>query len=274
MDYGILDCLRSSYNGLIGWPALNQFKVTVSTYSLTLEPCTAIGLFAIRGDRGIRRECFLAAHTEVEQDTTNIARFEEGESCKKLGGIQIIRCGCGSPRSTSQDRQNIAGTHQKHCSSDAHWDPGYFFLDAIRFDTISPDTVVHRLEIPEGVQLTIQNKRTFTREREQVIRDSVNKLLEGGIVKRIDYPVWLANPVVILKHNGEWQMCIDYTDLNRAIPKKPFPLHRINTNGGCHCGWWSFLLFGCMQGLPLDTDSTRRHGENNIRDWWWYFLLH
>lgn len=52
----------------------------------------------------------------------------------------------------------------------------------------------------------------------------MNKLLEVSIVKRIVYSILLANPVVVPKHNGEWRMCIDYIDLNKAILKKPFPL--------------------------------------------------
>lgn len=44
----------------------------------------------------------------------------------------------------------------------------------------------------------------------------------------MDYPTWLANLVVVDKHNSEWRMCIDYTDQNRAIPKKPFSLPRID----------------------------------------------
>src|SRR4051812_27015820 len=42
------------------------------------------------------------------------------------------------------------------------------------------------------------------------------------------YPEWLANPVLILKKNGTWRMCIDYTDLNKACPKDPFALPRID----------------------------------------------
>lgn len=42
----------------------------------------------------------------------------------------------------------------------------------------------------------------------------MNELLENGIVKRINYPIWLANAVVVPKHNGEWLICIDYADLN------------------------------------------------------------
>lgn len=56
----------------------------------------------------------------------------------------------------------------------------------------------------------------------------MNELLEAGIVKRIDYSILLANPMVMPKYNGEWQMCIDYTSMNKAISKKAFPLSQID----------------------------------------------
>jgi hypothetical protein len=49
--------------------------------------------------------------------------------------------------------------------------------------------------------------------------------------------VWLANPVVIPKANGKLRMCIDYTNLNKACPKDPYPLPRIDqivdSTSGC-----------------------------------------
>lgn len=65
MEFLIIDA-PSSYNGLIGWPGLNQFKAKVSTYSLTLEVRIAIRLFAIRGDHDAGRECFLATRSKME----------------------------------------------------------------------------------------------------------------------------------------------------------------------------------------------------------------
>src|SRR5512147_3117017 len=48
---------------------------------------------------------------------------------------------------------------------------------------------------------------------------------------------WLANPVVVPKANGKLRMCIDYTDLNKACPKDPYPLPRIDqivdSTAGC-----------------------------------------
>jgi hypothetical protein len=40
--------------------------------------------------------------------------------------------------------------------------------------------------------------------------------------------MWLANPVLVKKKNGKWRMCVDYTSLNKACPKVPFPLSRID----------------------------------------------
>jgi hypothetical protein len=39
---------------------------------------------------------------------------------------------------------------------------------------------------------------------------------------------WLANPVLVLKKNNTWRMCIDYTSLNKACPKDPFVLPPID----------------------------------------------
>ena len=42
------------------------------------------------------------------------------------------------------------------------------------------------------------------------------------------HPEWLANPVLVLKKNDTWHMCVDYTDLNNACPTDPFALPHID----------------------------------------------
>ena len=36
------------------------------------------------------------------------------------------------------------------------------------------------------------------------------------------------NTVVVKKKNGKWRVCVDFTDLNRACLKDPFPMPKIN----------------------------------------------
>ena len=53
-------------------------------------------------------------------------------------------------------------------------------------------------------------------------------LLAAGFIIEVFHPEWLANQVLVLKKNGTWRMCVDYTDLNKAYPADPFSLPRID----------------------------------------------
>jgi hypothetical protein len=59
----------------------------------------------------------------------------------------------------------------------------------------------------------------------------------------IDYPSWLANPVLIEKSDCLWRMCIDYTSLNKGCPKDKYPLSRISqiVDSTTSCELLSFL---------------------------------
>jgi hypothetical protein len=58
--------------------------------------------------------------------------------------------------------------------------------------------------------------------------EEVDKLLTANFIREVFYLDWLANVVVVKKANGKWQMCIDFTYLNKACPKNSFPLPRID----------------------------------------------
>jgi hypothetical protein len=73
-----------------------------------------------------------------------------------------------------------------------------------------------------------QRLSRFDEERRRATGVELRKLLEAGFIKEVFHPTWLANPVLVKKKNGKWQMCVDYTSLNKACPKVPFPLPRID----------------------------------------------
>lgn len=52
--------------------------------------------------------------------------------------------------------------------------------------------------------------------------------MKAGIIKPIDFSKCLSNPVVVAKPGGQWRVCIDFTDLNKSIPKKLYPLPHID----------------------------------------------
>jgi len=75
-------------------------------------------------------------------------------------------------------------------------------------------------ELPKG--------RRLGSDRAKAVQDEVERLLKAGLIKEVQYPEWLANPVVVKKKNGKWRVCVDYTDLNRACPKDSYPLPHID----------------------------------------------
>jgi hypothetical protein len=72
---------------------------------------------------------------------------------------------------------------------------------------IPREVIEHELGIGPTFKLIKQNERRYTPERHETIRLEVNKLLEAGFIRPIDYPSWLANPVFVEKHDGSWRMC-------------------------------------------------------------------
>ena len=86
----------------------------------------------------------------------------------------------------------------------------------------------HTLNVDLKFKPVKQFLRHFSEERRKAIGEEVARLLAAGFIIELFHPEWLANPVLVLKKNGTWRMCVDYTDLNRACPVDPFALPRID----------------------------------------------
>ncbi|XP_021715146.1 uncharacterized protein LOC110683100 [Chenopodium quinoa] len=94
---------------------------------------------------------------------------------------------------------------------------------------ISPEVITHKLNVDPSMKPVKQKRRKFAPERNQIINEEVKKLLDTGKIREVKYPDWLANVVVVSKKNGTWRVCIDFTYLNKACPKDPFPLPHIDS---------------------------------------------
>jgi hypothetical protein len=84
--------------------------------------------------------------------------------------------------------------------------------------------VEHRLNVDPKFKPVKQYLHRFNEERHKAIGKELARLLAAGFIIEVFHPEWLANPVLVLKKNGSWRMCIDYTDLNKACPADPFAL--------------------------------------------------
>jgi hypothetical protein len=93
---------------------------------------------------------------------------------------------------------------------------------------IPREVAEHSLDILPHSRAVQQRLRHFDEEQRRAIEVELRKLLEAGFIKEVFHPTWLDNRILVKKKNGKWRMCVDYTSLNKACPKVPYPLPRID----------------------------------------------
>ena len=103
-----------------------------------------------------------------------------------------------------------------------------FTWDAYEAPRLDPKFICHHLNMNPSITPKRQPPRGPSKEHVKAIKSEVTKLKQTGAIKKVFYPQWLANTVVVKKKTGKWRVCVDFTDLNRACPKDPFPIPRID----------------------------------------------
>ncbi|KAL5555767.1 hypothetical protein UlMin_038003 [Ulmus minor] len=263
VNFVVVDC-PSSYNAIIGRPTLNAIRAVTSTYHLLVKFPTVGGIGVLKGDQQESRDIYEAANRpsnvhrvniietpgggvatrppatimigNIEVKLNQVREFDEldpreptmeqhGEPVEELEEIPLFEddltktCKIGSSL-TGQLRTDLINFLRDHRDVFAwsHEDmPG-----------IDPKVIVHRLNIDPSFRPVKQKRRTFNAERYMAINTEVDKLLKADFIREANYPEWIANVVLVKKANGNWRVCVDFTDLNKACPKDSFPLPRID----------------------------------------------
>ena len=102
-----------------------------------------------------------------------------------------------------------------------------FAWNAYESPGVDLEFICHHLNVNPSVTPKKQIPRRSSKEYAKAIKDEVCKLKQVRAIKEVFYPEWLANTVVVKKKSGKWRVCVDFTDLNKACPKYPFPIPRI-----------------------------------------------
>jgi hypothetical protein len=66
---------------------------------------------------------------------------------------------------------------------------------------IPREVIENKLGIDTWYKSVKQKERIYTPERRETIQQEVNKLLEAGFIRPVDYPCWLANRVLVEKYD-------------------------------------------------------------------------
>ncbi|KAJ4757223.1 Pol-polyprotein [Rhynchospora pubera] len=218
----------SAYNVILGRKSLNDVGAIASTKHLMIKFPTRLGVGVVKGDQQKARECYQAAVidqvTQIEKGNVEKkvrvpcsgAPGEDVEEVELSEGI-ITKLGTALG---AKDRELVKDCLKKNQE--------IFVAEGGQMPGIKREIVEHKIKLFPHAKPVHQKKRKFGPERRTIIEEEVQRLLAAGFIREVKCPAWLANPVVVPKPNNKWRVCIDFTDLNKACPKDPFPLPNID----------------------------------------------
>ncbi|XP_073284550.1 uncharacterized protein, partial [Primulina huaijiensis] len=158
----------SSYNIILGRPAMNELRVVASTYHQKIKFPVGARVGEVRGDQSKSKKEGKKARMDevgvimVEKGEVHFVAEEEQEMVE-VGPGQQIRVA----RDLSASTRELTG--------------------------ISPLISEHQLNILPGSHPIKQKKRHFGPEKDRIIDEQVKELLKAGHVREIQFHTWLSN---------------------------------------------------------------------------------
>ncbi|XP_074297565.1 uncharacterized protein LOC141628304 [Silene latifolia] len=183
----------STYNVILGRPWIHEMKAIPSTYHQSLKFPTPWGVQELRGHQEEARDCYKDALKPIASPP---AELDE------------LHLDAQNP-----DRTVLVG---EDCTGSIRQQLLDFLRTNMDFFAWSHD---------DG---STTEEEKVAPERNEVINQEVDNLLVAGKIRKVKYPEWLSNVVVVPKKNNKWRVCVDFTDLNKACPKDPFPLPHVD----------------------------------------------
>ncbi|CAA0839466.1 Unknown protein, partial [Striga hermonthica] len=242
---------ESSYNIILGRTGLNAFQAVVSTYHMTIKYPVGENVGEVAGDQLTSRSCYQTTVSnnkqmaerqlkgkEVRPDRPGGSRSKEERRGQDKGKEKIDI----QPGEEIEEIQMVQGCDDRkfRIGKDLGEPVRSKLINLIREFTdifayttdeltgIEARVIEHRLNIDLSVRPVKQKRRHHGAEMDKIIEQEVDKLLNAGHIKKIQFPEWLSNTVMVSKSGGKWRMCIDFRDLNKACPKDLYPLPRID----------------------------------------------
>jgi hypothetical protein len=254
------------YSCILGRSLLMKFMVVIHTAYATMKMPGPKGVTTIRADQWDTLACENATLSHAGRFGEKAAQEQSANVAKMQGGSTLLRSLMPKPPIAGTPRTPLAkkgiyaalpstqhpanqSTDDKKKGGQTQGDPSWpqqpgqeapnEYKSSSQIGTrahhfsirqsicLRMADIQHKLSIDPSYKPVKQKERRYTLERRKTIWQEVNKLLEAGFIRPIDYLNWLENPVLVEKPDGYWRMCIDYTSLNNACPKDEYPLLHI-----------------------------------------------
>jgi hypothetical protein len=74
---------------------------------------------------------------------------------------------------------------------------------------VSRKLIEHELYLDPKAKPIKQQLHHFTKEKKDVIKKEITRLLYADFIKEVYHLDWLTNPILIPKKSKDWSMCVD-----------------------------------------------------------------
>ena len=221
----------SAYNMLLGRPSLNAIKAIPSAHHMMIKFPTISGVGMVRGDQHVARKCYSASMKQKTVDNIYLDELNmrdevhtRPEPSEELESVSLDE----DPEHLAYIDSKLTKDLRNSLTNFLRQNKDVFAWKQADMGGIDPAVITHRLNVSPSFKPVKQKRRSFAPERQKAFNEEVEKLLQAGAIREVEYPEWLANVVLVKKASGKWRLCIDFTDVNRACPKDSFPLPRID----------------------------------------------
>ncbi|XP_012844975.1 PREDICTED: uncharacterized protein LOC105965010 [Erythranthe guttata] len=252
VNFMVVDAPESSYNMIIGRPLINTFRAIPSTYHMKMKFPVGNEVGEVIGDQTSSRSCYVESVRQGEKNKrgresqggtidgkkvrTNTAEATptHTSTSEELIEVEVIP---DRPECITRIGSSLDGEMKEQLIGLLRDNSDVFAWKSEDLTGIDPSIMVHKLHINTKVRPVKQKKRHFGAIKDAIIKEEVDKLLQIGHIREIQFSEWLSNAVLVAKPGGKWRMCIDFRDLNAACPKDHYPLPRIgqlvDATAGC-----------------------------------------
>ncbi|GKV42199.1 hypothetical protein SLEP1_g49636 [Rubroshorea leprosula] len=182
--------MASSFNIVIGRPTLTEIRAVVSQSHLCMKFPTHTGIATLQGNQEVARHCYITSVTQLTKgkDQTPEAIPQPISDNQQVMGVEIV-----DNRPEDENRAALVKNVEEVLIDDR--DPS--------MPGIPNSVSQHKLNTNPLKKPVAQKRRLFRGERLQAIKEEVEKLLQVGFVRKVDYCEWVANPVLVKKANVE-----------------------------------------------------------------------
>ena len=181
----------------------------------------------MQGDQLAARECYLAM-LSVDEHMQKMSIEERKVTAEPIEVLEDIPLEEGNPEKFTRIGTSMKEKMKKDLVQFLRKRIDVFAWSHEDMLGIDPSVITHRLNVHPSSKPVRQKKRVFALERDNAIKEELQKLTTAQFIWEVYYPDWLANVVMVKKANGKWRIYVDFTDLNKACPKDSYPLPHID----------------------------------------------